>query len=154
MTTKPCKDCVAEGRPTRNILILNDKPVPGPRCHTHHYAKKRATKASNRSNYEQRVYNLNPEQSKRLSEFQNGKCWICQRADGSTRALSIDHDHSCCGKATAQTPACGKCNRGKLCGPCNDMLGHGRDDPNFFLRAAAYLLDPPMRKLQRTEYQG
>jgi hypothetical protein len=27
------------------------------------------------------------------------------------------------------------------------MLGHGRDDPEFFIRAAWYLRDPPARQI-------
>jgi hypothetical protein len=51
--------------------------------------------------------------------------------------LSVDHDHK-----TLLV-------RGLLCRPCNDLLGHARDDPEFFTRAKVYLEKPPAQEIGR-----
>jgi hypothetical protein len=60
-----------------------------------------------------------------LRTAQGGACAIC-RAPGLSM-LSIDHDHTT-GKV-----------RGLLCGTCNFMVGHGKDDPALLRAAADYL---------------
>jgi hypothetical protein len=70
-----------------------------------------------------------------MYEIQGGRCAICQRATGATRRLSVDHDH-----VTLEV-------RGLLCRPCNTLLGHARDQVEFFERCIAYLQDPPWRQL-------
>jgi hypothetical protein len=67
----------------------------------------------------------------RIHAEQDGMCYICQRARGLSRRLAVDHDHD-----TGFI-------RGLLCHPCNKMLGHLRDSPHAFVRAAHYLLHPP-----------
>jgi hypothetical protein len=49
----------------------------------------------------------------------------------------VDHDHS-----NGEV-------RGILCGPCNQLLGHGRDSIAFFQRVIDYLTNPPARKLNQ-----
>lgn len=71
-------------------------------------------------------------------EFQGGKCAICQRATGATKRLSVDHDHK---KGFTREAV-----RGLLCGPCNQMLGHGRDSLEFFNRVLDYLSFPPAQR--------
>lgn len=66
-----------------------------------------------------------------LYAWQGGVCYICRRATGKTRRLSVDHDHS-----TGIV-------RGLLCRPCNNYLGHLRDSREALLRAAGYLDAPP-----------
>lgn len=78
-----------------------------------------------------KVYGIEPEDYDRLYAAQGGRCAICRRATGKTRRLSVDHDHIS-GRV-----------RGLLCKPCNQMLGHARDDVDFFYRAMRYLIDPP-----------
>lgn len=78
-----------------------------------------------------RVYGIEPGDYDKLYEAQGGRCAICQRATGASRRLSVDHDH-----------ATGKV-RGLLCRPCNDILGHARDDWRYFARAWSYLSAPP-----------
>lgn len=78
-----------------------------------------------------KVYGIPADAYDRLYEAQDGLCAICRRATGKTRRLSVDHDH-----------ATGKV-RGLLCRVCNDLLGHARDDVEFFARAIRYLYDPP-----------
>lgn len=70
-----------------------------------------------------------------LFEAQSGACAICKEPPRGVRPLHIDHDHSCC----ASTPACGKCVRGLLCGPCNAGLGMFRDAPALLFAATDYL---------------
>ncbi|WP_431941641.1 endonuclease VII domain-containing protein [Nocardia grenadensis] len=92
----------------------------------------------------QRVYSLAPGGYARLLEAQGGKCYICQRATGKTRSLSVDHDHSCCPGNTS----CGKCVRGLLCGGCNyKILGHLRDSIEALERASDYLKNPPAQRV-------
>jgi hypothetical protein len=70
-----------------------------------------------------------------IYEHQEGRCFICRRATGATRRLAVDHDHE------------HGWVRGLLCKPCNRMLGHARDDVQFFARAIAYLESPPAQEL-------
>lgn len=90
----------------------------------------------------QRTYNISPERYREIKALQGGRCAICQVATGATRNLAVDHDHSCCPGKTS----CGRCVRGALCSPCNKMLGFGRDNPEFFQRAAEYLRNPPAKR--------
>jgi hypothetical protein len=82
-----------------------------------------------------KVYGIQPDDYDKMYAAQAGKCAICRRATGLTRRLSVDHDH-----------ATGKV-RGLLCRVCNDMLGHARDDIEFFARAMQYLNDPPANSI-------
>lgn len=87
----------------------------------------------------QKTYNITAEDYARIKESQGGKCALCRRATGASRNLAVDHDHSCCPGRTS----CGKCVRGLLCGRCNSILGHARDEVDYFLRAVSYLQDWP-----------
>lgn len=100
-------------------------------------------KARRKAAHEKRVqsiYGLDSGDYDALYEHQGGKCAICQRARGVTKKLAVDHDHKIehLGKASV---------RGLLCGPCNQMLGASGDDPQFFERAAMYLVLPPAHLL-------
>lgn len=119
---KACKDC---GSTTRAA------PFPGPRCATCHRAVVKARKARAQTNRDAKVYGLAEGDRDAILEAQDGVCPICLRANGSTRRLSNDHDHR------------SGIMRGCIDRPCNDMLGHGRDDPEMFRRAAEYLERPP-----------
>jgi len=81
------------------------------------------------------VYGLASGEYDQIKAAQGGKCFICQRATGAARALAVDHDH-----ATGFV-------RGLLCGVCNKMLGHSRDDIEFFERAIDYLNNPPAQAM-------
>ncbi|MFF0498456.1 endonuclease VII domain-containing protein [Nocardia aobensis] len=130
---KRCKDCAAGGATTNRPL------VDGIRCATHAREFKKAAKLKAHARHVEKTYKMSGEAYWALYEAQGRHCAICERATGASKLLSVDHDHSCCPK----TPTCGECNRGLLCGPCNKLLGHGRDDPEFFARAADYLQHPP-----------
>lgn len=122
---KPCKTC---GSVTRKVT------PPGPRCATCHRDRKKVLRAAAHEARVGKVYGLLPGQYERLYEAQGGQCFICQRAKGVTKKLAVDHDHE-----TGYV-------RGLLCGPCNKILGHFRDDVMTATRAASYLLNPPAFK--------
>lgn len=127
-------DCVAEYA-RRGTEPKHWRPTDGkartPRCATHLRQRARRTKDEGHERRVQRVYGLKPGQYGEIYLHQGGKCAICQRATGESRRLSVDHDHG------------SGFTRGLLCRPCNDVLGLARDDPQFFYRAAAYLMHPP-----------
>jgi len=162
MSSKPCKDCVTDWADEERLHLRpvpedvraaflaavppsrrRPAPHPGPRCTTHHREVTRARKASRHAKYVGRTYGLGDGEYEALHEAQEGLCYICKRAKGTTRKLSVDHDHKCCDGPVS----CGECVRGLLCRPCNDMLGHARDDWRMFARAIQYLLSPPARAI-------
>lgn len=109
---------------------------PGPRCATHQRARKRALAEKKHAEWIFRTYGITAEQYWAIYEIQGGRCYICQRASGKRRRLSVDHDHKT-GKV-----------RGLLCSPCNrDVLGHLRDSIEALQRAVTYLTDPPADKV-------
>lgn len=133
---KPCKNAGTDVAHAKRPA-----PHPGPRCATcHREARKAARKAAHAARV-RKVYQLTAEAYAALYEAQGGRCAICRRATGATKRLSVDHDHACCPGPTS----CGRCVRGLACSICNQMLGHLRDDPEAFARAAAYLRRPPAR---------
>lgn len=137
---RQCKDCLAEGITTRRPLALkpDGTPQPGPRCATHHRAKRKADKTRAHANRTETVYGITAAEYEAILEAQNGRCAICQKARGLSRRLAVDHDHE-----TGMV-------RGLLCDPCNRII-MGRYDIAALGRAIAYHLDPPApRALGRT----
>lgn len=134
--------------PTGKQAARRTAPHPGPRCHGHHNVRKREMRLANHGRRVTAVYSISPEQYAELLAFQGGVCAICRRAKGNPdgqrgkRNLAVDHDHSCCAGPTS----CGKCVRGLVCGPCNDVLAHFRDDPDALARGASYLVTWPSRR--------
>jgi len=129
-----CKDCRAAG-----VTTARPAPHPGPRCATCHRIETRRKRLAAAGRHVARTYGLTPEEYLRLFEHQGRRCAICRRATGATKRLAVDHDHSCCPGPTS----CGHCVRGLVCGPCNDVLAHARDDVAFFARARQYLREWP-----------
>ena len=127
MTRKVCVDCRREGVTTRRVA-----KYPGPRCTTHHRARKREL---SRRRHEQHVgdtYGITGDEYEALYIAQEGVCAICQRATGKRRRLAVDHDHD-----TGYV-------RGLLCKTCNyKVLGHLRDDTEALQRAIDYLNNAP-----------
>jgi hypothetical protein len=111
------------------------KEGTGGRCHSHHVQRKRLIKSGTHERRVQKVYGFEPGEYGRIYLFQGKVCAICRRATGATRMLSVDHDHKT-GLA-----------RGLLCRPCNDMLGHLRDDQQAVARMLQYLRTPPAWQL-------
>lgn len=133
-----CKDCVTESG--QDAFIRPGVPKrkanhPGPRCMSHHRAKLKAMREKAHARRIEAEYGITIEQYRQLYEFQGERCYICRRANGATRRLSVDHDHR-----TGFV-------RGLLCRPCNTMLGHARDETSFFGRAIVYLTNPPAKQL-------
>jgi hypothetical protein len=81
-----------------------------------------------------RKYGIDIDQYDAIKEVQGGKCALCRVATGKARALAVDHDH-----ATGEV-------RGLLCLPCNHK-GLGWVEKISMERLAAYLSDPPARKV-------
>lgn len=134
-----CKDCRAErerkGLPYPKFPRPVVKGAPGPRCASHNRQVNRLKKSGAHERRVQKVYGLKPGEYGKIYLAQGGVCAICQRATGATRNLSVDHDHR-----TGLT-------RGLVCRPCNDLLGHLRDDVEAARRIVTYLLNPPARRL-------
>lgn len=134
MTNRPpdyCRDCWAEYVPGKKAVKRPIAPNSGGRCATHWRVEKKRRKDAAHSTRVERVYGLTAEQHATLLAYQQGKCYICQRATGATRRLSVDHDH--------QTGYV----RGLLCRPCNSVLGHLRDSETAAWRLWMYLRVPP-----------
>lgn len=125
-TNKPCVRCGKNKGPK-----FSEKKYCY-RCTT--AVKKDAQTKAHRSRVA-KVYGIQPDDYDKMYAAQDGKCAICRRATGLTRRLSVDHDH-----------ATGKV-RGLLCRVCNDLLGHARDDVDFFYRAMQYLINPPANSI-------
>lgn len=121
--TRSCKDC--GGGPKRPA------PYPGPRCATHHRARKKALREAAHGRSILKTYGITKEQYEELYAAQDGVCFICQRATGKTKKLAVDHDHK-----TGYV-------RGLLCSTCNKILGHLRDDDYAASRIVSYLMWPP-----------
>lgn len=133
---KRCKDCEAEG-----VTTKRKAPYPGPRCTTHHRRQKSRRREYSHRQHIEETYNISYDQYWAIYDSQGGRCYLCRRATGMRRKLSVDHDHSCCPKNTS----CGQCVRGLLCSTCNNIYGHLRDDVAAFQRAIDYLEYPPAR---------
>lgn len=138
-TRRPeCKDCKAERERRGAPYPKQPRPVvkdSGGRCASHNLQRKRLAKSGAHERRVQKVYGLRPGEYGKLYLHQQGVCAICRRATGKTRNLSVDHDHK------------NGLTRGLLCRPCNDLLGHLRDDPEAARRIAGYLAFPPARRL-------
>jgi hypothetical protein len=124
-----CKDCSPDSK--------RPAPNPGPRCASHWRAVRLERKKASHEKMVERTYGLPPGHYDALKAFQGGVCWICQRATGKVKALAVDHDH------VSGAP------RGVLCGVCNQLLGHLRDEPARARRIAQYLEDPPYQQFLR-----
>lgn len=118
-----CRDCLAG---TRRVA-----PYPGPRCATHHRARRSTLSSRRHEQHVTTVYGITAEQYAALLSAQDGRCYGCQRKPARKR-LAVDHRHS------------DGVVRGLLCKTCNrDVLGHYRDDPAALRRMADYLENPP-----------
>ena len=129
-----CVDCKAEGQ-TRSRKVKLDrrgKPVPGKRCATHWRTRRTRNRDYSHERHIMDTYGITSEEYWAIHAHQGGVCYICRRANGSKKRLSVDHCHK-----TGLV-------RGLLCTMCNKyILGHARDDTEFFYRAIDYLNRPP-----------
>lgn len=154
---KPCVDCLAE---TPELAILRpsvwrptDHAPIRPRCASHQRQVRKASSSNRKATYQARVYGMDPELHEALLVIQGGVCAICLYANGSSKALATDHDHSCCAGRVSR----GDCVRGKLCGPDNhDLIGrieliakrNNERPADVCLRIMGYFADPPMARLR------
>lgn len=136
--TRTCKDCKEAGRP-----LTREARFPGPRCYSCHGVRKREVRLANHGRRLTAVYSIARAFYDALKSYQGDACAICQKAKGLKKNLAVDHDHACCVGPTS----CGKCVRGLLCAPCNDVLAHFRDDADALERAALYLRKPPTLRM-------
>lgn len=116
------------------------------------YLKHRDSKLESRKAYYRA--NLEAEKSKRKKWFfknqgasrswydqtledQGGGCAICGSnvPDSRSAYMFVDHRHECC----PPRRACDKCRRGLLCGRCNSSLERVESDPEWGIKALAYL---------------
>lgn len=135
-----CKDCPPDTK--------RPAPYAGPRCATHHRARRAVTKRAAHDRRLRQVYGIDREFYDALLIEQDGACAICGRARGIRKQLSVDHDHAQAAlDGHPEDQGCPNCVRGLLCSPCNKMLGHLRDDPAAFQRAATYLSAWPSRRV-------
>jgi hypothetical protein len=90
-----------------------------------------------------KTYGLGPWDYDRLYQSQGGRCaiYLC-RATGRTKRLAVDHNHK-----TGEV-------RGLLCGVHNQLIGYNQDSPEVFDSLAAYLRNPPARKVLIDLYPG
>lgn len=152
-----CKDClaewVAEGlAPGTRVARKRPAPHPGPRCATHHRARRTQTRSDSHARRLATVYGITAEFYRLLLAFQGGACAICARATGKTRRLAVDHDHQQAIKdGHDEDKGCPQCVRGLLCGTCNKVLGHFRDDPQAFVRGWKYLQHWPAKRVPRSD---
>ncbi|AKF14228.1 endonuclease VII [Mycobacterium phage Luchador] len=124
---KPCVDCRKEGITTKRKTF-----APGPRCKTHLRARKAAISSGSAERRWLETYGITGEEYWAIYEFQGGRCYICRRANGKMKRLSVDHDHK-----TGIV-------RGLLCTMCNKyILGWARDCIEMLQRAIDYLRKPP-----------
>lgn len=124
---RQCIDCTAEG-----ITSRRKTPHPGPRCVTHHRVKRTQRRDTSWEQRIQATYGITADEYWQIYEYQGRVCYICERATGKRKRLSVDHCHE-----TGMV-------RGLLCTSCNrNVLGHLRDDVAAFVRAAVYLKAPP-----------
>ena len=124
---KPCSDCGGQKGPKYRAQKY---------CGRCLFKQKRIKAEKNHARNIARKYGITPRDYQDILDFQGGLCYLCRRATGTTRRLSVDHDHK-----TGQV-------RGLLCRPCNNILGHARDDPAFFCRAVEYLMAPPWARVK------
>mgnify|MGYP000052924375 CR=1 FL=1 len=123
-----CIDCAAEG-----VTTKRPAPHPGPRCATHHRLVRGERRDRAWAKRIEATYGITTDEYWAILAHQGGVCPLCRRAKGVARRLAVEHDH-----ASGEV-------RAIACGPCNKILGHARDDIEFFRRCVDYLENPPAR---------
>ena len=134
--TKVCKHCGSE-KPQTDFYLFFDKwagksymSARCKPCHQQHKKQNPNTPRNNKAEKLQLRYGLTYERWENLREAENYACMICGiTEDEMGKRLDVDHCH-----------ASGKF-RGVLCNPCNNILGHARDNPAILEAAAKYLYE-------------
>lgn len=86
------------------------------------------------------VYEVTPEEWAQVLELQGGVCAGCGQP--RSYALNVDHDHKVERELGMRASL-----RGGLCRRCNKVLRDIRDSIDNLLGLAAYLREPPARKV-------
>ena len=96
---------------------------------THARNRARSTEAINKRLLNE--YGITLDEWKTMRSKQNGKCAICSAvlSEKPSRGTHVDHSH--------ETGIV----RGILCAQCNHGIGHFKNNPDFCINAAKYLLD-------------
>lgn len=144
-----CVDCLAEvDNDLHRLRTRRPASYPGPRCATHHNAKKRNARISRKVRHVENTYGLTAEQYDALYAFQGGECALKCGAKGTgAKRLAVDHDHhQAMLDGHAPDKGCPKCVRGLVCSVCNDVLAHARSNPRYGRLLAAYLESWPMKR--------
>lgn len=96
----------------------------------------RTSRTENKLRDSLKRHNLTVPQYKNMLMAQEYSCAICETPqEDEWRALSVDHDHTCC----PGQKSCGKCVRGLLCSKCNLGIGYFDDNAVKLSKAAKYL---------------
>ena len=143
-----CVDCRIDPPKTVRKIVSGGSVLTW-RCHTHTRTKQRRDKQARRFAYVARQYGLSPEQYVALLEFQDYRCAVCRIANGTSRALAVDHDHALAKlHGHPEDKACIECVRGLLCGIDNQQV-LGRLGVNQLQNAINYKNDPPFQRMRR-----
>lgn len=88
----------------------------------HLLAYQRASKKTNRLRNRAAWYGLTLDEFTALRVKQGDRCAACNDPldFDAPRGFTVDHDHRCCGNSRRKR-SCGKCVRGLLCPPCNNL---------------------------------
>lgn len=145
-----CVDCLESGEDPKGArkLALKDDGTrqPGPRCVTHHRARRKDVSAQAHAKRIEATYELTHEQYWALYQAQDCRCFVCRKSTGKARRLAVDHDHLLAlehGHDPKQ--GCIRCIRALLCKRCNTLVGWL--DVEALQRAIVLLTDPPARKI-------
>jgi hypothetical protein len=133
--TRQCKDCL--NAYSRDLRKRNPEFAQKRRDEQRRWRERHPEeyKIRQRNSHLRRHWNMTQEEYEVMLSKQNGVCAICGKTEelnkGNTKgqiSLAIDHDHET-GKI-----------RELLCMDCNQVLGRFNDDPDWFHKAAEYLI--------------
>ena len=132
--TKTCLKCSVE-KPLEDFYKFFDKwsnkQYASARCKLCHQEYRRESPTTPRNRKSEKLqlrYGLTYEQWEKMKTNESYSCMICGITEAETaRKLDVDHCHSS-GKV-----------RGILCNPCNNMIGHAKDNVAALRAAADYL---------------
>ena len=132
--TKACRLCQQEKDETEFYQFFDkwaNKHYLSARCKPCHYEYKKQSPTTQKNRKAEKLqlrYGLTYEQWESMREAEEYSCMICGISEEEmSRKLDVDHCHES-GKV-----------RGLLCNPCNNMLGHARDNIAVLQAAAEYL---------------
>lgn len=144
MRPPECVDCIREGVQLYRPIAEGCGPRT-PRCATHVRAERKRLQKAAHGRAIGRGYEMTPEQYQLLYEYQNGVCFICRKAKGISKKLSVEHEHNLQGCEHPPDRGCPRCWRALTCSRCNRLVAFL--DVDALVRAILLLTDPPARKL-------